>query len=380
MKILHIITGLKLGGAESFLVKLLKNMNSRCFENVVVSLTDNREMAHSINALGIEVQVLDFKRSIPDPRVIKTLIKIIKIERPDLVQTWMYHSDLAGGLAAKYVSRKLALVWNIRTSYSSSLSPNNKGLVWCCALASRFLPNKIIANSHAGKHSHLQIGYPLKKMVVIENGFDVEYFKPDADARSRIRAKLAIPPDAFSIGMIANYLPEKDHQTFFKATSIIHDKNPDVHFILVGRNCDIDNPLVRSIISSKIPSNRFHFLGVRSDVNQIMASLDLGTLCSLREGFPNVLGETMSCGVPFVATDVGDCADLIGDTGLIVPPHNPAALADAWYKITQMTGEERNLIGHAARQRIESRFGLQQVVGRYQELYASLAPEKNSLQ
>lgn len=360
------------------LVKLLSRMDTRSFENSVISLTGRGRLFQQIQDLGVDVQALGYPRGIPNPMIVKRLMDTIRSKRPDLVQTWMYHSDLAGGLATRLVSRTTPVIWNIRNEVLPGLPFNTNFVIRMCALASKFIPARIIVNSHRGYDSHIRVGYPHEKMIIIENGFDVDTFRADGDERAKIRTNLGIPMDSFVIGMIANLRPQKDHPTFLEAASILHEKSPDVHFILVGGDCTIENMALSRLFHGRIHEDRLHLLGIRRDMPAIMASLDLCTLSSFHEGFPNVLGEAMSCKVPCVATDVGDSAYLIGDTGLIVPPRNPAALASAWSKMSQLTKEKRNIMEKAARKRIQSRFGLQQVINRYQELYLSLISSRNS--
>jgi glycosyltransferase involved in cell wall biosynthesis len=119
-------------------------------------------------------------------------------------------------------------------------------------------------------------------------------------------------------------------------------------------------------------SNAMRLVGRRDDVARLTAALDIASLSSVGEGFPNVVGEAMACGVPCVVTDVGDAAYLVGTSGMVVPPRNPAALARAWKELLDAGSERRRTMGHLARERILTEFNLPDIVKRYENLYREL--------
>ena len=372
-EIIHIITGLNTGGAETMLYKLLSNIDRTKFKLNVLSLTDIGSIAKRIEKLGISVKALGMKRGVPDPRFVFRLASIIKKEKPDLVQTWMYHADLIGGLAAK-LSRNIPVVWNIR---HSNLDPegNKKTTILtakACAKLSKIIPKKIICCSEASFKIHSELGYKEDKMIIIPNGFDLDAFKPDAEARYSVRRELRIPDDAATIGMVARFDPQKDHKNLIDAAGVLCRSNKNIHFILCGDGITNDNKqLVKWIQEYSLQAN-FHLLGQRADIARITTAFDIASSSSYGEGFPNVVGEAMSCEVPCVVTNVGDSAYIVGDTGIVVPPKNPLAMAKAWEKLIKLPAEERKILGKLARKRIEDNFEINFVVNRYMVLYSQL--------
>ena len=122
----------------------------------------------------------------------------------------------------------------------------------------------------------------------------------------------------------------KDHANFFNAAGILVEKYDNAHFVLAGREVDEKNDEIVQLIQKNNLNERVHLLGMRSDISQINASLDISTSSSFSEAFPLVVGEAMACGVPCVVTDVGDSAWVVGSTGKVLPPRNSMALAEAW--------------------------------------------------
>jgi glycosyltransferase involved in cell wall biosynthesis len=183
-----------------------------------------------------------------------------------------------------------------------------------------------------------------------------------------VRAELRLPADALLVGVIGRYHPVKDHAGFLESAALLRKKAPETHFLLIGRGVG-DNPVLTERSSALALSGAVHFLGERTDVPRLAASLDIAVSSSYSESLPSVIGEAMSCGVPCVVTDVGDSAWLVGDTGMVVPPQNPAALAEACARLVRLGLEGRKELGAQARRRIVRQFSLSAFAGRYQRLY-----------
>lgn len=369
MKVSHVISGLRVGGAERMLTKLLANFD-HSWEAEVITLADTGEMAGEIESLGVPVRSLEMDPRLPNPVRVRRLVRWLDPDETDVVQTWMYHADLVGGVAAK-LGRSVPVVWGIR---QSSLDPDlykRRTLLTAraCALLSGSVPDRIVSNSHAAVDSHARIGYDRGKMQVVPNGFDLDTFRPDEDARESVRDELGVGVDAPLLGQVARFHPQKDHRTFVGAAGRLHESRPDVHYLLCGRGVDRENRQLLDWIREAGTADRTHLLGQRRDVPRLTAALDVATLASKDEGFPNVAGEAMACGVPCVVTDVGDSATLVGDTGAVVPPGDPNALAKAWLSILELGEAERHSLGFRARERIRDRYSISTIVGRYQRLY-----------
>ncbi len=371
--ICHIITGLFSGGAEMMLYRVLQNGLKGPFVYSVISLTDIGPVGQRIRDIGIPVNALRMPRGFPDPRGILKLFFLLRYKRPHLVQTWMYHADLVGGVTAK-IAGKLPVIWNIRHSdlYKEKVKSSTILTAHICAKLSRKLPNRIICCAENAKKAHINMGYDPDKLIVIPNGFDVEKFSPNTNTRSNIRKELGLPPEAKLIGMVARFHRLKDHKNFINAAAFFHVFEPNVHFLLCGRNVEWTNPELTNWIKKRNLDRYFHLLGEREDIPKIMAGLDIATLSSSGEAFPNVVGEAMACGIPCVVTDVGDSAYIVGDTGVVVPPGDPHALAQAWKSILALSFEKRVEIGRKARMRIKDKFDLKSIVQKYQAVWMSV--------
>ena len=241
-----------------------------------------------------------------------------------------------------------------------SYGPGLALVVKACALLSRG-PDMVTANSAAGLKSHMALGYHPRRAQVVANGIDLDEFRPHTVARAAVRSEFAIPEDAIVLAHVARVDAMKDHGSFLAAMAML----PDVSALLVGAGTE-----------NLAPARNLFRLGRRCDVARLFAAADFVVSSSrFGEGFSNALAEGMACGLPAVATDVGDAKLIIGDTGLVVPPENPDALAAA---IRQLAGESagaRAERGSRARARIAENFTLEHAIRRYVELYASLGSQ-----
>jgi glycosyltransferase involved in cell wall biosynthesis len=373
-RIVFIITGLGTGGAEMMLLKLLQRLDRQRFEAHVVSLTSAGEIGAGIAALGIPVVPLGMRPGTLDPRYFFRLVRRLRRLQPDLVHTWMYHADLIGGVAARLAGVS-AIAWCIRHSDfdQAKTSFSTRATVWLCARLSKWVPVRILSCSEQARAIHAAMGYALEKMVVVPNGFDLERFKPAAHARAALRAELGLAMDTPLVGLIGRFDPQKNHAGFFRAAGWLHRKMPRVHFVLAGQGIDGKNSELRQAVLRAGVGGNTHLLGLRGDMPSLMAALDLlASSSSFGEAFPNVIGEAMACGVPCVATDVGDSARIVGGTGRVVAKDDMAGLATALEALLASDESERTALGEQARARVAALFEIGQVVRRYEALYESL--------
>jgi glycosyltransferase involved in cell wall biosynthesis len=373
MRVLHVITGLTVGGAETALVRLLPALRSRGVEGEVVSLTGDSPLGPYIRDQGFPVEALHGQRASPSPRLIGSVSAILHARRPDLVQTWMYHADLVGGLAGR--RNKLPVVWGIHHTISrrSDLKPATYAIARLNAAISHFVPGRIICCARSSQATHARLGYDRDKMQVIPNGVDTDVFRPDPAARSDVRGELGLSNDSLLIGLCARFDPQKDHQTFLRAAALLKSQFPGLHFVLWGKDVDAGNELLRSWVIAEGLADEVHLLGLRADSAHLHASLDISTLASsYGEAFPLVVAEAMACGVPCTVTNVGDSADIVGDTGRVVPPRQPESLAAAWAALLAIPQGDRARLGANARQRILERFSLDRMAGAYAQVYRDI--------
>lgn len=373
-RIAFIITGLNTGGAEMMLYKLLSRINQEQFDSVVISLMDRGTVGDRIRSLGIPIHTIGMKSGKPTPDSILHLIGLVRKLQPDLIQGWMTHGNLAAQLASTFIGKKIPVLWNVRHSTLSKIDERPGTLLIIKFLSYlSYLPIKIIYNSKTGAEEHKRIGYSSDKAHIIPNGFDTCLFAPSVEARSKLRLELGVAKDTFLIGLIGRFNPMKDHSSFLNAAKKLIQKEPYVNFVMAGKAVDKNNQILQNLILELNLSKQVHLLGERTDIPSLTAALDIATNSSFYgEGFPNVIGEAMSCEVPCVVTDVGDSAWIVGNTGQVVPPQNSEALCAGWLKLIDMGVEARRNLGARARQRIEELFSLDQIVQNYEQLYQEM--------
>jgi len=371
-KVLHIITGLGGGGAEGVLVRLCQQ-SSKDVQHVVVSLGDEGRYGKMMSDSGITIYFIRMRPSFFSLWKFIKLIKILRGERPDVVQTWMYHADFFGGIAARLVGIK-RIFWGVRRSSleKGKDSATTRMIAMLCAWLSGIVPEKIVCCAYRARVTHQAMGYCSDKLMVIQNGYDFSRFYPDGCARERARSELGVREDEFLIGMIARYAPSKDHQNLFEALALLKNKT-DFLCVLAGSGLQ-ENSELRDAVYRLGLENNVRFLDFRKDIQSMMNALDIHVLSSASEGFPNVVAEAMACGVPAISTDVGDAAHIIGDPSLCCPPKNPAALAELimTQKNKWANKIEWNKVKEISRRRIVENFSLQSMVAQYKSAWFSV--------
>jgi glycosyltransferase involved in cell wall biosynthesis len=375
VKVTHVITGLDTGGAETMLYRLLLHTDRAAYEAEVISMTDIGAVGEKIRALGVPIRALGMRRGVPNPLGVLRLARWLSQYSPDVVQSWMYQADLVSGLAAR-LAGGMPVAWGIHNAYLEPRSVKRIKLwtVRACIWSSGWLPSRIVCCSEASREVHARLGYPQKKMIVVPNGADLAAFRPDPEARRSVCEELGLRVETPLIGLVARFDLPKDHRTFVQAAGLLHTRVPEAHFILCGDSITRENPQLTEWIDAARVRSRCHLLGRRLDVPRLSAALDVATSSSsFSEAWPLAVGEAMACGVPCAVTDVGDSSVIVGDTGRVVPPKNPQALADAWHGLLTLGPDERARLGQAARRRMEEHFDLLGAVAKYEKLYEELA-------
>ncbi len=381
--VVHVIGTLELGGAQMMLWKLLSRMDRQRFRNVVVCAFEEGPLAEQIRAMGIPVHDLRMRYGDLPPGNVRKLVRMLKLPgasgrfldllrrvEPDLIMTWGYHVDILGLLGASMV--RSPVIWTVFSSFNPFFgrlfSAMNSVAVRTSGLAAA-----VVTDSMAGQDWHIQLGYRPKEWHVISMGFDIELFKPDEPARYALRRELDLPPDALIVGLVGRFNPVKGHHTFLQAAGLLGQQQEHVYFVLIGPGITAENAELWSWVEQSGVRDRVYLLGERSDVPHLTAALDIATCSSYGESFPNIVGEAMACAVPCVVTDVGDAARMVADTGLVVPPRDAEAMAEAWQVLIDLGSEGRQDLGRRARARVEAIFSLDQVVHQYEELCERLA-------
>lgn len=370
MKILHIITDLEVGGAETALCRLAEGLDPARFEQRVVSLMPPGPLAERLARASIPVDHLDMRRSRPSISAVSKLVRLIRAWRPDLVQTWLYHADLLGLICAKLSMVRPKVVWNLRCARMDleHYSPMTARVLRVCTMLSA-RPDAIVANSRAAVDHHRALGYRPNRYEVVPNGFDTGLFRPDPRARARFRAELGVADQIPLLGLAARFDPMKDVPGFLDALALAAGER-DLRAALMGPGLGPDNPELAALIRERGLKRICLPLGVRRDLHTLLPGLDLMVSSSRGESFPNVLGEAMACGVVCVATDVGDTKLLLGDTGAVVLPENPGELSRA--VLETLNRKDFKELQTKARERIRDGFSLDRTIHLYTDIYQSL--------
>ena len=366
LRVVHIITGLRVGGAEQMLELLARHMDDSRFEHVVISLGAIGPIGLRLQRLGVPVVALGMRRRPADLLAFVNLVRVLRRSRPALVQTWLYHADLVGLLAA-WLARVPRVFWTLRGSRLEAADRRRyRPMITVLAWLSRW-PEAIIANSSAGIEYHVGLGYRPRRWVNIANGVDPLHCTAPPDAGPALRQRLGIPQDAQVIGHIARFHPMKDHAGFLRMAAILAVPGTTMHFLLAGRG--VPAGVAELLMHHPELAGRVHCLDEIETTGQLLGAVDM--LCSSSaygEGFPNVVAEAMLAGVPVVATDVGDSRELLAGHGLVVPARDPAALAQACGRLLA----DRSLgasLAKAARQRVAS-FTPAGMAAAFEQLYA----------
>tara|TARA_Y100000996_G_scaffold404443_1_gene378539 strand:+ start:1808 stop:2935 length:1128 start_codon:yes stop_codon:yes gene_type:complete len=372
MEVLHIITGLKKGGAETLLFNLCKF--DKQHKHTIISLSNIEDSELPFYYPNVSVHSLNF----PNGRVkilgLYKLYKLIKKIKPNVVQTWMIHADLIGGIVARFAGIK-NIIWGVhhtvllrgKVKFSTTL------ILKFNAFLSRLIPKKIIYCAEKSRSIQESIGFKKSKGIVIHNGYDLENYLQNDVLRREFRNELNVSENTFVIGHVGSYDPLKDQNSLIEALTVLNQKHFNFTAVLVGRNLDNNNNELVSKITDNGLINRVHLLGIRNDIPSVMNGIDVFMLSSLSEAFPNVLNEAMACGAPCITTNVGDASLIVAKTGWIANPKDSRSLADAVIK----AADEKKLNNDKwlqrqkdCRQRIAKNFTLEKMVTRYEEVWS----------
>jgi glycosyltransferase involved in cell wall biosynthesis len=389
IRVLHLITGLGLGGAETWLSRLVSLLPRNGFDCRVVSLLaldgEHSALAGRIREAGVPVQSLGMRRGLPGPGALLRLMGLLRQWRPDVLQTWLYHADLLGLLAARACGSNAAVSWGLRSGYMdfSRYSLSTRLTVRACARLSH-LPQAVTVNSWAGARQHVEeLGYQPRRLAVLENGVDGQAFRPDPDARGRLRAQWGVAEGSPLIGLVARLDPMKGHDVFCAASQAVLKRFPGARFLFCGQGTEPGAEQLDALLARHGLVDAAIRLGRRDDAAQVLAALDVLALPSLGEGFPNVLAEALACGVPVAALDVGDARRMTGPGGCVAEagasrPDAPldtraGALADCLERV--LTLEQSASMGALGRAHVLGKFSLEAAVARWAAHFEQLATE-----
>lgn len=368
----HVITGRAVGGAENSLVQLLSHMDRDRFPSEVLILADDlvasgdvRSLDQEVRALGVPVHCHALAANPRGVVRVGGLAAALRRRRGSIIQTWLYHADLIGGLAARATGNR-RVVWSLRSSSLEGVRPRTVFAARACARLSSAVPAAIVAGSSAAEAAHRELGYDGERMVVIPNGVAAPKVFPE---QRRARAQLGLPQSGLLLGRVGRFDPAKDHEAFVRAASQVMRSRADLDAVLCGRGCTSENAELMRWIATTGLAHRFHLLGPKEDMSSVYASLDVSCSSSVREGFPNVVAEALAHRIPTVATDVGDSAIVVGRRDWLVPARDPQALAAALLSLLALPKAERRRQGDQAAATVMARYSWHATAQAHGDLY-----------
>ena len=386
MHVVHVIPSLLIGGAELALLRLIcpsdkpaqhadqpNDQRAERIQHSVISMTPLGSLGLDFAAANVQVVWLDF--SARPLRSFIAMCRWLREHRPDVVNTWMYYADLAGGLAARLCGIH-AVVWGVRTTPVGGVLPHFRLRVLCrlAALLSQHVPRSIVCVAEAARLSHIAYGYRSDRMQVIANGFDVDALNPSLFDLKTSRTLHGFKPTHIVVGHVGRYCKEKDHVGFLKAARLALNDQPLLRFVMAGRGVSSQNMVLMRCIDQLGLTEHVRLLGERCDVAHLLRSFDIFCLSSTFEGFPNALGEAMAMALPCVTTDAGDARLLAGKPGngvSVVPVSDPQALAHALLALAQLRPAQRAQLGTAARQRVVNHYTVDVMRRQFEVVYRS---------
>ena len=372
MKILHVITGLENGGAEAVLFRLCTTDKRNSHR--VVSLMGDGKYGQLLLDANVDVECLNLQRGRLSLKGTRRLYRIIKGSSCDILQTWMPHADFLGGVIGKF-ARTPNVIWTVHHSnYDSTLTKvGTRFLVRVLSYLSPLVPSLVISCSRVALESRLSEGYRPRQALVIPNGYDDQFFTPDRRDQRAYWKGLELGRETLVVGMVARFDAQKDHKGLLSAIAQLPHDVPDFSLLLVGPGMSAENAMLNAWIEEAGLTNRVFLLGESVDVPGIMANLDLHVLASAYgEAFPNAVAESMAAGTASIVTDVGDSADIVGETGWVVPPRNPTALAAMLDSVLRLGRKHLRAKGWTARERVQTHFSLEKMLNNYGSAYTSL--------
>ncbi|SDA92746.1 glycosyltransferase [Sinorhizobium sp. NFACC03] len=373
--VLNCITGLNVGGAEYMLARFAPKLAGSFFKPSVLSLMRPGPVAQLLASNGIAIASLQMKQSRPGPRALMRLHDVMRSARPGLLHGWMYHGNVAASIGS-YLGDRQPVIWSVHHSLAnlSSEKLTTRALIRISARLS-YQVQAISYCSKVSARQHEALGFDVSKRRIIPNGVDCEQFRPRADARRYLVKQLSLPEERMLIGNIARAHPMKDHANFVRAIARLRSMGLDVQGVLIG---DGHNDGVALSLASQLGIGAMITISpARSDIDRLVPGLDLFMLSSAwGEAFPIAVAEAMASGVPAIATDVGDCAWLLGEVELTVEPRDTEGLANLAYSILSLPKEGRARLGEQARGRVISSFSLKSYVDNHLSLYEEIMDQE----
>lgn len=371
-RILHVITSLETGGAQLFLSSLLSEMRED-FDHHVLCLGRSGPVEGRLREAGVPIMFARMEKGRP-----VASIRQLRESLPyvfTIINGWMYHGNLASSLLKLGQGRHTSVVWCIRHSFGRL---RDEGMSTCAAVGANVLaqwsPSHVVYNSTRSMLQHHSLGLRKPESSSIPNGVDLRRYAYASGPRNSVRTAWRVAETDLVYGCVARWHPMKGHPRLLRAFGRVLRDN--MILALAGAGITWDNTQLVTQIRQAGLAGRVRLLGERHDIPAIMNGFDFLVVPSeWGEAFPNVVAEAMACGRPCIATDLGDTARIIGDTGWLVGPSDAEELELALEQAASISSQEHERLGALARSRVEERYSRKGSVEAYRNLYWSLEKE-----
>lgn len=369
MRILHVIPGIDSLGPESMLSRLLDDAAARHQETAVLSLRPLDTAGETLRDRGIRLFSLRLSHAWQAPLATLRLARISNAYAPDILHGWMHAGSLAASLGKAAMTRPVSLVWNIRRDPAS---PRDRRWTRIGALLSGH-PDAIVYNSRSLARHHAAAGYHIERSQLVPDGLDTALHRPSETARERLCEQLGIDRKAVIVGNVAARTPRNDQAVLVEAVARARAMGKNIHLLMSGPGMESPGHDLIELTSRLLSADCVTFVGAQGNHGDCLPGLDvLAVSAAWGEEFPQAIGQALACGVPVVATDLGDCVEVVGPCGRIVPPQDPVGLGEALFTLAAMAPDQRLQLGEAGRQRMIERFSLEAALDRYRELHQRL--------
>ncbi|MBI5478560.1 MAG: glycosyltransferase [Deltaproteobacteria bacterium] len=367
---MFLVPALGYGGAERQLVALARGLHERGHRVRVTTFYSGGPLENELHDAGVPVLSVHKRHRWDVVRQLVQIIRIARREAPLILHGYTSEPNILAVLLKPLLPGTVTVL-GVRNSdmQLARYEPLTRFTFRLERMLARFADLAIV-NSNAGRDYAARSGFPTDRLAVIPNGIDLDRFRSDPRARPRVRAEWGVAAAEVLVGMVGRLDPMKDHETLVRAAAITLPTHPELRFVCVGDGSVDERARIGRLGDEVGVGGRLTLVAGRDDMHAVYSAFDvLVSSSAFGEGFPNVVAEAMACSVPCVVTDVGDSADIVGDTGEVVPPRDPAALAGGLERLLPHAAEA----GARARKRVAARFGVNLLIERAEAVLAGAA-------
>lgn len=363
MRILFLSTSMGMGGADKQILSAAQELRTRGHEVFIVSLTTLGPMGLEARSSGIPIESLEMRRGVPDPRGLARLVRLTRAWRPDVLHSHMVHANL--------MARALRLFVPIPAMVSTIHNIYEGGGVLMAAyrLTNGLVDHMTIVSEAAADRFVRERIVPRPLLSVITNGVDTDQFRNvPAGTRESLRRSIGIEREFVWLA-VGRFEIAKDYPNMLRGFARVREQHPQAVLLLVGRGSLQQE--TEALVAELGLADGVRFLGVRSDVPEVMTAADGYLMSSAWEGMPMVLLEAAAAGLPIVATAVGGNEEVVlnEESGFLLPPGDSDALAAAMLRLMALPEAHRRSMGARGRERVRTHYGLSRVAQRWEDLY-----------